>query len=467
MSRLLMSLTWRRLRWTRFILYFLGLALVYHFGVTLWNSQEDQQQQQQQQSSSSFLSSPNTTPGQKNEKGSGRLDFPWYTQSHPALDIPHISDKFTTKDLSSTERQQLQDKAVADARASMVERVGEIVGIPGSRMTTTEKADRLRALVECWTGQGEWVKDAENAFRLTHMQDPVYGKCDKKFYKTNPKSSHRPATEYSWKTSLTSSSSSSSSLSCPLPEKVDVQKWCEVLNGRHLLLVGDLVQYQLHEILLDAMRDGPTVCFGELNCKEHSICTEPETHLRYLRNDILSINRRLDSAGEHPAVDIVEWPFVPTNIITAYPVMILNRSPVRETDAVFTRTLSNTLRVLRETVPDMLIIYRSSSIGHPHCDDTTTGGASDKGGPLDQRLTDDQEKLLPFGWSELRRRNAMAKAMVEAVGGVYVDLGALTDVRPDGHVGGQDCLRYCIPGPLDAWVQILYKLFLELENPNI
>ncbi|KAI9018677.1 hypothetical protein CLU79DRAFT_759828 [Phycomyces nitens] len=422
MSRLLMSSSWRRLKWARFIVYFLGLALIYHLGTTLWSPQQ------------AALQAKASLEG---------LEFPWYTSPHPPLDIPHVSQPYTTKDLSEAQRQQLQDKAVLDARAAMVDRVGEIVGIPGTRMTTKKKADDLRAMVECWT-DGEWVPD-KDAFRLTHIQDPVYGKCDKKFYKTHPKSSHRPATEYTWTTK------------CPLSKTLDVPKWCEVLNGRHMLLVGDLVQYQLHEILLDAMRDGPTVCFGELNCKEHSVCTEPETHLRYLRNDILSINRRLESAGEHPAVDIVEWPFVPTNIITAYPIMILNRSPVRETDAVFTRTLSNTLRVLRETVPDMLIIYRSSSIGHPHCDDAS--------GPLSTRLTDDQEKHLPFGWSELRRRNAMAKAMVEAVGGVFLDLGALTDLRPDGHVGGQDCLRYCIPGPLDAWVQILYKLFLELENP--
>jgi len=48
---------------------------------------------------------------------------------------------------------------------------------------------------------------------------------------------------------------------------VDAQHWCQVLRGRHLLVVGDLVQYQLHELFLDTLRDGPAVCFGELNCK--------------------------------------------------------------------------------------------------------------------------------------------------------------------------------------------------------
>lgn len=180
-----------------------------------------------------------------------------------------------------------------------------------------------------------------------------------------------------------------------------------------------------------------------------------DSRLRYLRNDILSDNRRHDNNNGTPSGSIVTWPFVASNILKAYPILILNRSPIAEDDDTFMTSLIKTLAYIRRSAPDILLIYRSSGIGHPHCDD------ADK--PLSRPLTDDILKRLPFGWAELERRNAMARAIVEEAGGIFVDLAALSDMRPDGHVGGHDCLRYCIPGPLDAWVDILYQVLAFLD----
>lgn len=127
-------------------------------------------------------------------------------------------------------------------------------------------------------------------------------------------------------------------------------------------------------------------------------------------------------------------------------------------DITFTRRLIQTMEVIRETAPDSVVIYRSSFIGHPFCNDAK--------GPLEQHLSDAELKRLPFGWSETKRRNAIAKAVVEAAGGLYLDLASMIDLRPDGHVGNQDCLRYCIPGPLDATVQFMYNVFLDLKLPK-
>lgn len=178
--------------------------------------------------------------------------------------------------------------------------------------------------------------------------------------------------------------------------------------------------------------------------------------LRYLRNDLLSTNQKLDKAHGHPSVNIVEWPFTPGFVLNAYSIFILNRAPVVEDDATFMRQLAQTLKTLRRLKPNALVIYRSTGIGHPYCDDAS--------GPLDAPLSDSELKRLPYGWSEQTRRNAIAREIVEAAGGLFVDLAALTDLRPDGHVGGQDCLRYCMPGPLDAWATILYNVFMGLEG---
>lgn len=164
----------------------------------------------------------------------------------------------------------------------------------------------------------------------------------------------------------------------------------------------------------------------------------------------------MNANNGHPKADIIEWPFTSSSIMRGYPIVVLNRAPVIESDDSFIKGLIETLRVMRKGNPNSLVIYRSTGIGHPFCNEAT--------GPLKEALTDEELRLLPFGWSEIGRRNAIARVIIEAAGGVFVDLAALSDLRPDGHIGGQDCLRYCIPGPLDSWALILYKVFLGLEG---
>ncbi|KAJ8661988.1 hypothetical protein O0I10_002319 [Lichtheimia ornata] len=397
-----------------------------------------------EQSSFDNESSATTAPSQQQHR------LPWYKQSYKAIskaafDPDHA---FTTEHLTTEERRALQERMVGIAQSMAQEAFGNKYDgrIPGTILDTQDQVDAMRSLVNCWT-RGRWVKSSNRAPLLRHFQDPLYGSCDAKFYKTHGKNEQREAVKYTWEPS------------CPLPmTTVDPQQWCGgALKGRNLMLVGDLAQYQMHEILLDALRDGPVVCYGELNCKEHTICNEPKaSYLRYFRNDVVSIARKVDKQYGHPSMDIVEWPFMANFILREYDIFILNRSPVVEDDTNFARQLTQTLASLRKSKPRALIIYRSSAIGHPHCDDAD--------GPLEQPLDDEQQRQLPYGWSEYDRRNAIARTIVEAAGGLFIDLGALANLRPDGHIGGQDCLRYCIPGPLDAWVTILYNVMLGLEG---
>ncbi|KAG2228668.1 hypothetical protein BDF21DRAFT_492507 [Thamnidium elegans] len=377
-------------------------------------------------------------------------DFPWYKNKHTRPQFrPHAN--LTTTHLSIKEREIILQKAVLQAKKRAQKKFLPIEytgGIRGTQFTTAEEAQTFRSKVDCWT-RGQWIRDDDDepSFQLKHIQDPIYSSCDSKFYKTQDSNEKREAVKYSWQPSG----------NCPLKSTVVAKDWCKALRGRNMLLVGDLVHYQYHELLLDAFRDEPTVCFGELNCKDHTICKNKDTRLRYIRNDILSTIRKFQNRDQgHPLANIIEWPFVTSNILASYPILILSRTAlIGDDDLLFTRRLIHTMRVIRETSPDALVIYKSSFIGHPFCDDATQ--------PIDP-LSDEQLKRLPYGWSETKRRNAIAKAVVEAAGGLFIDLAAMVDTRPDGHVGGGDCSRYCIPGPLDATAQVLYHVFLALEQ---
>lgn len=233
MSNLIDSHKWRRLGWPRIVLYILCAILVLHL--------------LQSFASSSSPSKPsNVLPETEQQRSS--VDFPWYNEQHPNM-APLQNPKYTTAHLTTQERDALQTSMVEKARVAASE--FQVTGIPGSVMNTASKAKKFRSLVDCWT-TGSWVEDTAH-YTMPHFQDPIYGSCDRK-YKKSGGTSVRPAVRYTWKSQ------------CDMIN-VDAQHWCQVLRGRHLLLVGDLVQYQLHELFLDTLRDGPAVCFGELNCK--------------------------------------------------------------------------------------------------------------------------------------------------------------------------------------------------------
>ncbi|CAN0531880.1 unnamed protein product, partial [Laminaria digitata] len=49
-----------------------------------------------------------------------------------------------------------------------------------------------------------------------------------------------------------------------------------------------------------------------------------------------------------------------------------------------------------------------------------------------------------------------------STGGGWRVLDAYTPtlLRPDLHHGDGDCLHYCVPGPVDHWVTLLYNILL-------
>ncbi|CAO3576628.1 unnamed protein product [Absidia cylindrospora] len=424
---------WPFIKWARFFIYFTILFILYQTFILLKpsppssldnNSIAPSQQQQHKSLETDNGGIKSFTPLYR--------DFPWYKSIHPRL---IMTANISTTHLTTTERHQWLLAKVDQARTEARLAFSQL------HFTTTGAA-------------GQWIPSNSNPL-IRHVQDPLYATCDKRFYKTHASTLPRPETQYEWQPSGGGGDEKTCLRALPKPSP---QQWCRVLNGRHILLVGDLMQYQLHELFLDYLRDGPTVCFGELNCKDHTICADLDSRLRYLRNDVLADNRLHDNHHGTPSGSIVAWPFVASNILKTYPILVLNRSPIAEDDNTFITSLIQTLAYIRRTAPNMLIVYRSSGIGHPYCDDATDHG------PLKKPLTDDEKKHLPFGWAELERRNAMARVIVEEAGGVFVDLAALTDTRPDGHVGGHDCLRYCIPGPLDTWLDILYQVFATLAD---
>ncbi|KAI8074783.1 hypothetical protein BC940DRAFT_315368 [Gongronella butleri] len=380
--------------------------------------------------------------------------------------------------------------AVADlAQATFAPMVDAAARIPGSALDGPEQVAAFRSLLQCWTQQGAWVHAPmgsrySSRVPLPHFQDPHYEQCDRRWEKKwhaqhagtsspIPPLPPRPDMNYGWQVPAT----------CPLlATTIDPDRWCKELRGRHTLLTGDLTQYQLHDLMLDALNK-PTVCYGELGCKDHTVCTMPrKARLQFVRNDVLSTRTKVDLQHGSPTSDIIEWPY--SRQLLWFRIFILNRSPVLEDDWTFAQELVETVANIRRMQPQALIIYRASIAGHPYCDDADAPllyrdddapmtrwqrwfGTGQRNGTIGQPWTDAQRTQLPYGWSRHIRRNQLAQAIVEAAGGVYLDMATSLDLRPDAHLGGSDCLRFCMPGPLDDWATLLYNVFLALGMDTI
>jgi len=122
----------------------------------------------------------------------------------------------------------------------------------------------------------------------------------------------------------------------------------------------------------------------------------------------------------------------------------------------------DTLEAVREMYPDLLILWRNSPAGHPHCERFSR--------PLRARPQAQMagKGEVPAAWGRHAEMNAAVKPLLKEYGVVYMDVDAATALRPDGHHmkldGTVDCRHYCMPGPLDHWVDLLHNILLLLNH---
>ncbi|CAI5473254.1 unnamed protein product [Closterium sp. Yama58-4] len=135
--------------------------------------------------------------------------------------------------------------------------------------------------------------------------------------------------------------------------------------------------------------------------------------------------------------------------------IVLNRGAHYTEDEQLVLELNATLSAIRAVAPNVLLIYRNTPPGHAHC--------KRRSKPFKYRQDAAQ---LPYHWGDFGRQNELARRVVERYGGVYWDLDTSTGLRPDGHVmlkdGRVDCLHYCLPGPADTWVRMLFNMLMDL-----
>ncbi|KAG0087103.1 hypothetical protein BGZ93_006580 [Podila epicladia] len=282
--------------------------------------------------------------------------------------------------------------------------------------------------------------------------------------------------------------------------------FCRVLGRRNMLLAGDVTQYQLHDVITSAFGYN-YACHGELGClhrSPHQLCvgTNPATGesrvdaaLKYARNDVISVPWAVNPEDEeYPSASTIEQTWATPELLKQFPVVILNKGLVWREDEAFLTELVFTMKHLWKFYPETMVIYRATHPVSSKCIQMKEQGEdeaiADKTGMLSvvpdtvlqkpllsapkreehQRPRgadqDDEQGGHVFRptLADVQRQNQLAKAVVEAAGGIFLDTEAMFAMRPDGRMGDHgDCSRYCAPGPLDAYADLLYNTFRILQ----
>jgi hypothetical protein len=223
--------------------------------------------------------------------------------------------------------------------------------------------------------------------------------------------------------------------------------WLDRLGCVRLLIVGDSLQDAMAATLREYVRS---------DVPHRSVNVPP---MDMVRNDYSAINEQ-----EERGIQLTLKPWAPyvRNGTLKPNVVVVNRGPHWSPDSNFTRGYENTLLFLRLYAPHVRVIARTSPAGHANC--KRYAYQPPLSAPLPLPPAD-----LPwakYGWDQVMAQNALLRALVSrepavAAQTTVLDVVPATALRADSHVTHRDdCLHYCMPGPVDMWVELLGNVLL-------
>lgn len=107
-----------------------------------------------------------------------------------------------------------------------------------------------------------------------------------------------------------------------------------------------------------------------------------------------------------------------------------------------------------------MLIWKSQSPAHVGCHRWSTPY------PYGFSYSDAEVAELKFkNWNLFREFDQVTRLRAARLGWRFLDMSPLY-YRPDGHIRGpkDDCLHYCLPGPVNLFAQLLLHLLLQEAN---
>ena len=309
--------------------------------------------------------------------------------------------------------------------------------------------------------KGQWLPNAEHRCGLRAHYDSIAlaegpsGRCS---------NAEQPWAKLCWKPS-----------DCYLAP-FSTASFCDLV-ARHalrILVVGDSVSYLFYQALVHQLDPKANIDDARGPRGQWQEGGEPEKWwdpsgpfgicggrgaLIFRRNDQLL----LESTDTFP--ERYDW----VRYVADADVLILNKGAHVVPPLQYEDEMRDTVEFLRRAAADSsrerVVVFRSTPSGHPDCSMRTPpilGHSADAALSSTHAPSPSSMYNPSWRWDEFASRDAIARDLIETLpSGVFVNVTPMTMLRPDGHIGctpagtSCDCLHYFIPGPVDAWIQVL------------
>eukprot|EP00271_Cylindrocystis_brebissonii_P016579 TRINITY_DN4043_c0_g1_i7.p1 TRINITY_DN4043_c0_g1~~TRINITY_DN4043_c0_g1_i7.p1 ORF type:complete len:1044 (-),score=125.09 TRINITY_DN4043_c0_g1_i7:64-3195(-) len=346
--------------------------------------------------------------------------------------------------------------------------------VPGTRIRSEAEWKEAQDFFACQATKGRWVYNATPR-ALPWPRGPLTttAMCDKDHLKTGGLVGEKAdevavaGSPEEWKVREEVKWEWVADGACPI-ERFSREDLCRVLGpGRNIFIIGDSINMSFFHSLYNMLVMGVDLVkypirfldvFKEWNIDVHESChaftnacadlfTEVVS-VRRCGNDFLTLNM-VPKLREAPwASKLKEW-----NPSIVY----LNMGTHPVPDDVLLSYSKAALAFIRTTLPSAFIMWPALHPGHSNCQNFS--------GPIP---THQEFETLPYSWGTFPHQNELMRPMVAQAGAVWLDIEAMTLLRPDGHVASHwntpspDCLHYCRPGPTDFWVVLFYHTVKRL-----
>jgi hypothetical protein len=264
-------------------------------------------------------------------------------------------------------------------------------------------------------------------------------------------------------------------------ERFSILKFCEVMQGQRITIVGDSVMEIFFFTLLSTLKSefvAPSSMASNSSFVDatrsqlrgscvnyclspHALCTDaevfscgdlPSFSIRFVRMDLF---RAVDS-------DNNETKMIEAMRTDNSSLLLFNAGLHYMEFGSLRRDLLDSLQYVYSLFPNISVVYFNSIAGHENCVST-----------FKSQLYSDQPPYIPpqYNWGNISHYNHAIRHMFNQhlPQVLYLNIFNATTRRIDSHPGywsitkTVDCLHYCMPGPIDNWLTFLYNALLSFH----
>lgn len=146
-------------------------------------------------------------------------------------------------------------------------------------------------------------------------------------------------------------------------------------------------------------------------------------------------------------------------------ILFMNTGAHYQSDVALLDNLGTAFALLATSFPNLSIFYRNTPHGHPNCHEKFHAAPSNDSRDITVSLVAFDLLQPDYHWSKFAHQNKLVLRMIEEQFPqvLIVDVASSTNLRGDSHISVDECLHYCLPGPIHSWV-VMHSYALKLAN---